>query len=131
MPPIKAALVATDPQLLWGDASRQFVHAAAADAAPRISSHFACPCDHVEKWDAGSLIEAAKALGVSQIVTPYAPVGPVAAKINAARLTLSKNGIRLAQIRRRWDNQYWPHASKGFFPFKEKIPALLREAGLL
>jgi len=31
---------------------------------------------------------------------------------------------------RGWDEQFWPNAKKGFFPFKEQIPRLLREDGL-
>jgi deoxyribodipyrimidine photo-lyase len=44
---------------------------------------------------------------------------------------LAEAGIPLVQVRRAWDSLFWPHAKKGFFPFKEKVPALLRESGRL
>jgi deoxyribodipyrimidine photo-lyase len=45
--------------------------------------------------------------------------------------SLATAGITLVQKRRAWDSTFWPHAKKGFFPFKEKIPGLLRESGLI
>jgi hypothetical protein len=50
--------------------------------------------------------------------------GPIAAVIVAG------DGIALAQVRRRWDAQFWAHAKKGCFAFKERIPETLRADGL-
>jgi len=126
----ESAIIATGDDLLWGDAARAFVGAAAADTAQRTTAHFKCPAAVMAKLDAGSLIEAAQRAGAKQIVTAYAPVGPVADALDGARGDLAREGIALTQVRRRWDSQFWPHAKKGFFPFKERIPALLREEGL-
>ena len=36
-------------------------------------------------------------------------------------------GVSLVPVRRAWDEVFWPHAIKGFFPFKDRIPRLLGE----
>jgi len=125
-----ALIVVSDPDLLWGEGARRFVAAAAAETAVRAAAHFGCQAHMIERLDAGGLIAAAKASGVRRIVTPYAPVGPVADQL--ARLTplLAREGVTLAQVRRDWDSAFWPHAKKGFFAFKERIPAILRQSGL-
>ena len=85
----------------------------------------------IGKLDADGLIEAARKNDLKQIVTAYAPVGPVADKLAQLAPTLAAEGIALVEIRRHWDSAFWPHAKKGFFPFKEQIPTLLREIGLI
>jgi deoxyribodipyrimidine photo-lyase len=55
------------------------------------------------------------------VVTPYAPVGPVADRIASLRAT----GLPIRTLRRDWDSRAWPHATKGFFAFRPHIPQLL------
>ncbi|MFM2237578.1 MAG: hypothetical protein RL209_1612, partial [Pseudomonadota bacterium] len=55
--------------------------------------------------------------------------GPVADLFAKFAPRLEREGIKLVQIRRSWDEKFWPHATKGFFPFKEKIPKILGEIG--
>ena len=122
--------IAADAALLWGDGARRFVAAAAAETAVRAAEHFGCPANVIEQMDAASLIAAANAAGVRRIVTPYAPVGPVADQLARLAPVLANEGVTLAQVRRDWDSAFWPYAKKGFFPFKERIPAVLRQRGL-
>ncbi|WP_415403384.1 hypothetical protein [Tateyamaria sp. SN3-11] len=56
-------------------------------------------------------------------MTPYAPVGPAADVLH--RLSLTEDAPALHQIRRDYDSAAWPHATHGFFRFKDKIPKLL------
>ena len=127
--PFRSIMVVADRGLMWGDHARGFAAEAAVDAARRAGEHFCCPSMVAERLDAGELAAAAAVAGCRQIVTPYAPVGPVADAL--ARLTpaLAREGIRLVQVRRSWDEVFWPHAGKGFFPFKARIPSLLSEHG--
>ena len=127
----QSIVVPCDPDFLWGDGARRFVAAAMAETVERAAAHYACPANMIERLDAEALIAEANAAGVRRIVTPYAPVGPVADQL--ARLTplLASEGVSLVQIRRHWDNAFWPHAKKGFFAFKERIPALLQESGIV
>ena len=126
----QSVLVACDASLLWGDGSRHFVRAAAAETAERAAAHYGRPAHVIERLDAEALITAANAAGVRRIVTPYAPVGTVADQLARLAPVLASEGVTLAQIRRDWDSAFWPHAKKGFFAFKERIPALLRQSGL-
>lgn len=75
------------------------------------------------------LIAAAQAAGLRKIVTPYAPVGPVADTLARLVPALAEEGISLVQVRRAWDDRFWPHAKKGFFASRKRIPELLKEAG--
>ena len=129
--PITTALVSAGADVLWGDQARAFVAGAAADTAQRIEAMWQCPVQTTAAIDAAKIIAAAQSAGVRQVVTANAPVGPVADALQTAAATLADEGITLAQVRRHWDGQFWPHARKGFFPFKERIPALLPEDGLL
>jgi deoxyribodipyrimidine photo-lyase len=113
-----------------GDRSRAFVAGAAADAATRAGANFNCPVQMIDAIDPEILNAAAASASVDTIITPYAPVGPVADALAAATATLARSDIALVQKRRSWDAQFWPHARKGFFAFKEKIPAILAQEGL-
>ena len=54
------------------------------------------------------------------VVMPWAPVGWGAD-------ALAATGVPMLGLRRAWDSACWPLARKGFFPFRESIPALLRQ----
>jgi deoxyribodipyrimidine photo-lyase len=113
-----------------GALSRAFVHAAADDTAARVATHFGCPTQRLAALDADALIAAASAAGARQLVMPYAPIGPDADALTALLPTLEAAGLRVVPVRRGWDSAFWPHAKKGFFPFKEQIPRLLAAEGL-
>lgn len=74
---------------------------------------------------AGEVAEWARQNGLTQIVTPEAPVGPVREALTALAPALLRAGVRLLPVRRAYDALCWPHATKGFFAFKEQIPGLL------
>jgi deoxyribodipyrimidine photo-lyase len=63
-------------------------------------------------------------------VTAYAPVGPVAELLLDASQHLESNGVRLVQLRRPYDTLAWPHAKRGYFKFRQRIPALLEQLGI-
>jgi deoxyribodipyrimidine photo-lyase len=125
---IAGVVVAADPGLLWGDGARRFVSAAAADTAQRAGAYFGCVGDVIGGLDTGVLIAAAA--GVREIVTPYAPVGPVADALARVGPELAREGILLRPVRRGWDTSLWPHAGKGFFAFKQRADAILSQGGL-
>lgn len=60
---------------------------------------------------------------LQQIVTAYAPVGPVAGVLDALRD--SPQAPPLLPLRRPYDSAAWPLATKGFFPFRKQIPMLI------
>ncbi len=124
-------LIARDQDILWGDNARDFVNVAATDAGSRLQDYFGCGVSFMASLDAATLITAAQNANVTQILTPYAPVGPVTDALRKIAPALAEQGILLSQVRREWDVQFWPHAKKGFFPFKERIPGILQENALL
>ena len=127
---IKAAVITAGADLLWGDQARSFVASAASDTSERTAATWNCPAQVTATLDPAAIIAAAQAAEVRQIVAAYAPVGPVADALGTLAPALAAHGIALTQVRRRWDEQFWPHAKKGFFAFKERIPELLREIGI-
>jgi deoxyribodipyrimidine photo-lyase len=127
---INGASIFFDTDTLWGDNACSFVAGAAKDAAGRVENYFKCPTKLHDNLDAASLITQAREAGAEQVITAYAPVGPVADALARIAPVLASEGMPLVQIRRAWDEHFWPHATKGFFPFKERIPNILKEMGL-
>ena len=106
-----------------------FAAAALDDALGRAGAHFgcrACAC----RFDLESLVALAQQAKSRVIVTPYAPVGPAAAAFAALEPALAREGLRIVRVRRAYDSLAWPHATRGFFQFREKIPLLVAKLGL-
>ncbi len=115
----------------WGALARDFVGSAVDDVATRLRaarSHGA-----VEVTDAPSsvaVVDAARDAGVDTVLTAEAAIGPMADALDDLRAALAAEGIALLRVRRDWDAHFWPHATRGFFPFREKIDDTLRALGL-
>ncbi len=129
--PVRAVHAVCDPVLLWGDAARRFAAEGTADAAARAAAQFGCGAALADKLDAETLITAAQAAGARQVLTPAAPVGPVADALAALAPMLDAAGIALRPVRRGWDAGVWPPARRGFFAFDAEIEGHLRADGLL
>ena len=100
-----------------------FATQAAQDTVARFGARlgdFSAPVANAQE-----LIAWAKQAELDQIVTPYAPVGPVADVLRAVQNTDGAPPLRM--VRRAYDSAAWPHATHGFFRFKDKIPKLLGE----
>jgi deoxyribodipyrimidine photo-lyase len=74
-------------------------------------------------WRGDDAIAAAAdwAQGFEQIVLPYPPTGPAAERVDrlAARID-----VPVIRVLRASDARAWPHATHGFFRFKDRIPKL-------
>ncbi len=90
--------------------------AALADGLNRAARHFGVAVTLVD--DAGTW---ASEMTYTTIVTPYAPVGWTADRLNSIETALAAQGIRLHRIRRPWDSEKWPHAHGGFFAFRAAV----------
>lgn len=99
---------------------------AVSDALTRAAQHWQCPS--IDYSD--DIAALARAYGCTQVVTGYAPVGPVATALAQLAPALAAQGITLSEHQREWDRLAWPHCSKGFFQLKTRIPDLLREYGI-
>ncbi|MFA8442401.1 FAD-binding domain-containing protein [Yoonia sp.] len=80
------------------------------------STRFAQRLGPVTEVTAQTLAAWASAHDLDQIVTSYVPTGPTRDALQDANLV---------QVLRSYDAAAWPHATHGFFRFKEKIPGLL------
>jgi deoxyribodipyrimidine photo-lyase len=108
------------------DGKRAYANASLADGMARAAAHFGRPEQRLPVDDLpAAIVGWARALGVAQILTPCAPVGPVADRIALMQKACAAAGIRMVPVRRSWDSRAWPQATRGFFQFKGHIPDLV------
>jgi deoxyribodipyrimidine photo-lyase len=89
------------------EAVRRADEAAMADALERAAAWFGCPAGLATPgWHANLPVVAA-----------WAPVGPSAAALPAG----------CARVRREWDSQVWPHATRGYFQVRKTIPGAINQ----
>lgn len=105
----------------------EFSRGALDDAADRAQAYFGVAVDTVGADDVSAW---AKSRSVRQLVTGYAPVGSVAAKLAAAETALKPTGLELVRLTRDWDRKLWPLATAGFFKLKTKLPDIAQEYAL-
>ena len=96
----------------------RFTAAAIGDAVTRLGAPDAL---RFGPGDLTALLDWAEAVGVTQIVTPYAPTGPVAQALSDLSRRAVPHGITLARAMRDHDRLAWPHATHGFFRFREAV----------
>ena len=124
--PVRAVACATGIDGEPSDHKRAFANTSLADGLARAAAHLRVPDQRLPVDDlSGAIVDWARTCGVSQILTPYAPVGPVADRIALMQQACERAGIRMVALRRSWDSRAWPHATRGFFQFKGHIPGLL------
>jgi hypothetical protein len=104
-----------------------FAGRALTDGLERASEHFGVEASVLEGLRPTDVLPWLQAHEVTKLVSPYAPVGPVRDRLDRLSVDLAAEGITLSRLLRPWDSLAWPHASRGFFPFRERIPLLLRE----
>ena len=54
------------------------------------------------------------------------PVGPWNDAIEGLKNSLQAQGVQVLEYRRRWDTVHWPHATAGYFRFKDGLQERLR-----
>ncbi|QHC65499.1 DNA photolyase [Rathayibacter sp. VKM Ac-2759] len=108
------------------DAVSAFTAAAVADAAARAEDGSGGPARVLADARPATVVDWARSERLDTVVVPYPPVGPVRERLETLRSALAGEGVALVTVRRRWDSTAWPSASRGFFPFRKRIPALVR-----
>lgn len=112
-------------------AVRDFANEAVADGTERAARHFGIPAQSVQGEDWGDALAAwSRSRDLDAVVTAYAPAGPVAERLAKARRALAARDVRLIQLRRPYDSCAWPHATRGYFAMKSRIPDVLQQLGL-
>lgn len=128
---IAGAVMSGGNNNLWGAKAQDFVDSALSDTASRVGFQMGCDVATYPHITSEQVIASAHFAGVRQVLTAYAPVGPMADDLAQMGKDLKAAGITLCPVRRQWDEDFWPHATKGFFPFKEQIPAILQKRRML
>ena len=102
----------------------RFVEQAARDGLARGAAHFEVPDAGLlagTDW-ADAIIGWAEGLKVDQVVVPHIPVGPSRDRFDLAAPEVHRRArIRVVRIRREWDDELWPLATAGYFPFRAKL----------
>ena len=121
--PDRPVAIATLPaSLAAGRASAvlQADETAMHDALIRAKSHYKIEEGGViaaQDWQ-GDLANLMTQTGADHIVMAFQPTGPWHDLLTAQSLPIK-------EVMRSYDVLCWPHAKKGFFPFKEKIPSFI------
>ena len=97
-----------------------FTGEAVSDGLRRAGEAFGTDTRVLEGDEA--IASAAGDFGAEQVVTPYAPVGPVADRLAAEH----RDGLSLVRVQRDYDRAAWPHCAKGFFAVRKQIPGLVQ-----
>lgn len=96
-----------------------FVRAAMDDCQNRLVARLGPDVPVMDLSELGpGLRRMAEKTGARQIVTPYAPIGPMSEAIADARKGLELAGLSLCQVLREHDRRLWPLATHGFFRFR-------------
>lgn len=106
----------------WSPKVAQWTRAALEDGALRAAKHFGADVIASETPVLGStMVEWAQARKLS-VVVAYRPfVGPWLPEALDVEAALAKAGFTLHWRRRAWDATLFPHATRGYFPFWERI----------
>lgn len=105
-----------------------FYREASREALARVAGHFRAESVELGESDwLGAVRDWVEKGGINRVVTLYPPVGPWADLWK--RVVRELPGKRCDVVIRPWDLRLWPHATRGFFPFKNQLPAEL--AGLV
>ena len=109
--------------------AHRFKSDALSDAAKRFGE-IGAPLVQLTALDGQSVLQWCQTSRISMVAVAYAPVGPEAAVLDDIEALLAQYHISLLRVRRRYDSLTWPHATKGFFALKEKIPSLLQKLNI-
>lgn len=129
-----ASLPAELGQVMQSEEVLDLDRAAMKDSCARAGLHFDVPIFEAESLPTdptdidsqlAQVMAEAEALGAAQLVMLMPPVGFWHAGLGRIKSAAAAKGLDLALQRRPYDSLTWPHAKKGFFPFKEKIPSFI------
>jgi hypothetical protein len=106
----------------WSEAVANWTKAALRDGALRAGTHFGADVSSESSDDlAASIVEWARKNQLKRIVACRPFVGPWLIEAEAIESALAQAGIALVWRRRAWDTRHFPHATRGYFPFWERI----------
>jgi deoxyribodipyrimidine photo-lyase len=75
--------------------------------------------------DTAGILRWAREARLAEVIAPHIPAGPARDATDGLAAVLGGAGIRLTRPLRGFDAAAWPHATQGFFRFRDAIPGLL------
>jgi deoxyribodipyrimidine photo-lyase len=106
----------------WSEKVAAWTRAALGDGATRAGHHFKVQVSADDTLDLAATLIAWAQANELQAIVAYRPfIGPWLTEALALEAALATAGLRLIWRRRAWDQQHFPHATRGYFPFWEKI----------
>ena len=84
-------------------------------------------CEFISSFD--ELIIWAKSKKIDTLIIPFETVGNKILNNENLLSRLKSKDVNCIFYLRNWDKHAFPYAKKGFFPFKKKIPELLKQSG--
>ena len=84
-------------------------------------------CEFISSFD--ELVIWAKSKKIENLIIPFETVGNKILNNENLLSRLKSKDINCIFYLRNWDKLAFPYAKKGFFPFKKKIPELLKQSG--
>jgi deoxyribodipyrimidine photo-lyase len=121
--------VAARSPLTVSPAVHAFTDGAVGDTLARHGDRLG-PVARIDAAEAGALRDWARGNGLAQIVHPYVPAGPAADTAQPLLDAARTGGLAVVPLLRAYDAACWPHATAGFFRFREAIPRLLADLSL-
>ena len=129
--PLRPAVVLQffpEPELPQSGPRAQWLELARADAARRAGEHFGCEVRVCRTRE--EVIRACGAEKIASVLLMEPFVGPLREQLKDLPVELMGREISLVGLRRKWDSLLLPHASRGFFPFWNKVGRLLAKSGV-
>ncbi len=111
-----------------------FARAAALDAVERVRLRFpkaAVSADLLDSARIDDVVSALAATGVGRVLIPHLAVGEARSAVDRLADRLIAEGIAVHCWFRAYDALTWPLATRGYFQFKDNIPAFLAQLGLV
>lgn len=112
------------------DQVHAFTGNALADALTRAEAAFNAPARQFDGSAIDDFVTWSQSQGAQAVIAPHAPAGPTRDLADAVRQKLAAHAIDYREVTRDYDRAVWPHADKGFFKLKKKIPTILNALGL-
>jgi deoxyribodipyrimidine photo-lyase len=106
----------------WSDKVAKWTRTALSDGATRAGHHFKVEASAEDTPDIAASLMAWAQANQLQAIVAYRPfIGPWLTEALALETALAAAGLRVIWRRRAWDQEHFPHATRGYFPFWEKI----------
>ncbi len=109
----------------WSEPVATWTQAALRDGASRAAAHFGAAFSSESSDDlAATLVAWAQKHQLKRIVAYRPFVGPWLVEALTIESALAQAGIAITWRRRAWDTRLFPHATRGYFSFWERIRSL-------